>query len=76
MMRQLLDVMHQAVELPLRIDLALSPESEPVQLLCAGYDRTPVPPWQSVARISFVLPELSIRAFILSVKDSVPSVLP
>ena len=33
MMRQLLDVMHQAVELPLRIDLALSSEREPVELL-------------------------------------------
>jgi len=32
-MRQLLDVVYQAVELPLRINLALSPECEPVQLL-------------------------------------------
>ena len=32
-MRQLLDVVYQAVKFPLRIDFALSPEGEPVELL-------------------------------------------
>lgn len=56
MMRQLLDVMHQAVEFPLRIDLALTPEREAIQLFVVpdvaehGFHCGKAPP---VFRLSF-----------------------